>query len=450
MSKGIDFYVREGQKQGLALMKRRKEMRAKKFDTIAVHGIYSMQEALANQGSLIEPIYTSTAQHFEGSDHLEAALAYMIPAWGYTRIANPSIHYLEQTLNLLESYGLDIETDTVATSSGMSAVFMATNPFLNKEKNSKMNFLASGNCYGGTFMLFSERYGKEQAIDVRWIKNNLNINEWENAIDNNTRFIYTEMPSNPGLAVADLAALAELAHSHNIPLIVDSTLTSPALMRPLGFGADIVIHSVSKIMNASGMSIAGAVIARHNIVSKHLSDDAKANFAHYIKLLPARDFGPSLSPFSAIMILNDLRSLRSRAEQMSKTAMQVATWLESQTNIEAVHYPGLKSNQSHTVAKKYMKLVDSDEHHYGYLLGFRVKGGIEATRKVFDKFKMIWRATDLGRAKTVATIPAISTHQQQGEEGRELASIPANLIRLSLGLEHAQDIIADLEQALDF
>lgn len=449
MSKGIDAYVREGQKQGLALLKRRKEMAAKKFDTIAVHGIYSMQEAFANQGSIIEPIYTSTAQHFANSDHLEAALAYMIPAWGYTRIANPSLHYLEQTLSLLEGYGLDLDLDTVATSSGMSAIFMATNPFLSKEKDSKINFVASGNCYGGTFMLFSERYGKEQAIDVRWIRDNLDLSEWENAIDENTRFIYTEMPSNPGLAVADLRALAELARAHNIPLIVDSTLTSPALMRPLEFGADIVIHSVSKVMNASGMSIAGAIVAKHNINSKHISDEAKANFAHYVKLLPARDFGPSLSPFSAIMILNDLRSLRSRVKQMSETAMQVAKTLETNPNIEAVHYPGLESNQTHKTAKKYMKLVDSNEHHYGYLMGFRVKGGVEATRQVFDKFNMIWRATDLGRAKTVATIPAISTHQQQGEEGRELASIPANLIRLSIGLEHAQDIIADLEQALN-
>ncbi|HHO55550.1 MAG TPA: O-acetylhomoserine aminocarboxypropyltransferase/cysteine synthase [Trueperaceae bacterium] len=448
MPQGIDKYVKRGQEQGLALNKRRQEMAAKKFDTIAVHGIYSMQEALQNQGSIIEPIYTSTAQHFNDSDHLEAALAYMIPAWGYTRIANPSIHYLEQTLSLLEGYGFDIDLDTVATSSGMSAVFMATNPFLSQEKNSKMNFVASGNCYGGTFMLFSERYGKEQSVDVRWIRNNLDLSEWKNAIDDNTRFIYTEMPSNPGLAVADLKELAKLAHAHNIPLIVDSTLTSPALMRPLEFGADIVIHSVSKVMNASGMSIAGAIVARHNISSKHLSDEAKANFAHYVKLLPARDFGPALSPFSAVMILNDLRSLRSRVKQMSETAMQVATALEANPNVEAVHYPGLKSNQSHEIAKKYMKLVDSDEQQYGYLMGFRVKNGIEATRKVFDKFNMIWRATDLGRAKTVATIPAISTHQQQGEEGRELASIPANLIRLSIGLEHAQDIIADLEQAL--
>jgi len=257
-----------------------------------------------------------------------------------------------------------------------------------------------------------------------------------------------ELKSKLDLAVADLEALAKLAHSHNIPLIVDSTLTSPALMRPLEFGADIVIHSVSKVMNASGMSIAGAIVAKHNLISKHLSDEAKANFAHYVKLLPARDFGPSLSPFSAIMILNDLRSLRSRVKQMSETALQVATALEANPNIEAVHYPGLASNQSHKIAKKYMRLVDSDEHNYGYLMGFRVKGGVEPTRRVFDKFKMIWRATDLGRAKTVATIPAISTHQQQGEEGRELANIPGNLIRLSIGLEHAQDIIADLEQAL--
>ncbi len=445
---GLDAYVKKGQEVTDRLNKRRKEIRAKKFDTIAVHGVYSMHEAMSNHGSIIEPIYTSTAEHFDNSDHLEAALAYMIPAWGYTRIANPSLHYMEQTIALLESYGFDGDADATATSSGMAAIHMATNPFLNHEYGKKMNIVASGNCYGGTFMLFGERYGKEKSVEIRWIRDNLDLDEWKNAIDENTRFVFTEMPSNPGIAIADLEALANLAHSHEIPLIIDSTLMSPALMRPLKHGADIVVHSVSKIMNATGMSIAGVLVAKHGIVSKHLAEEAKANFAIWVKGLPSRDFGPALSPFNAIMILNDLRSLRSRANQMSKSALKVAKFLEAHPNVDTVNYPGLASNRGHEIAKKYMKLADSDKNRYGYLMGFTVKGGAQAARKVFDKFEMIWRATDLGRVKTVATIPAISTHQQQGEEGRELASIPSNLIRLAIGLEHPKDIIADLSQAL--
>jgi len=449
MPTGTDAYVQKGQDLSEQLSAKRADMRLRKFDTIAVHGIYGMQEALNNHGSIIEPIFTSSAQHFESSDHLETALAYQMPAWGYTRIGNPSTHYLEQTLSLLEGYDFAGEVDAVATSSGMAAIFMATNPFLMQEAKSELNFVASGKCYGGAFMLFSERYEKEKGVDVRWVRNNLNLSEWEASIDKNTRFIYTEMPSNPGLAVTDISALAELAHSHNIPLIVDSTLASPALMRPLSFGADIVIHSLSKVMGASGMSIAGAVLSRRNIMSKTGPDELRENFAQYVKLLPARDFGPALSPFNAVMILNDLRSLRGRVDQMSQSTMQVAKALTEMPGVERVNYPGLTSFEGHAVAKNYMQLVDSTDKRYGHMLSFTVKNGVEATRAAFDKLQMIWRATDLGRVKTVAVVPAISTHQQQGEAGRAVADVPANLIRLSVGLEHPQDVIDDLSQALD-
>ena len=445
---GVDAYIEKGKALSQQLTDKRTEMRTKKFNTIAVHGIYGMQEALSHHGSIIEPIVTSSAQHFENSDHLETALAYQMPAWGYTRIGNPSTHYLEQTLALLEGYDFAGEVDAVATSSGMAAIFMATNSFLTQEASRELNFVASSKCYGGAFMLFSERYGKEQGVDVRWVRNNLDLSEWEQRIDENTRFIYTEMPSNPGLAVTDISALAELAHSHNIPLIVDSTLASPALMRPLSFGADIVIHSLSKVMGASGMSIAGAVLSRRNIMSKTGPDELRDNFAQYVKLLPARDFGPALSPFSAIMILNDLRSLRGRVDQMSQSTMQVARALQEMPAVEKVNYPGLEDFEGHTTASSYMQLVDSDKKRYGHMLSFTVKNGVKATRDAFDKLQMIWRATDLGRVKTVAVIPAISTHQQQGEKGRAAADVPANLIRLSVGLEHPQDVIDDLSQAL--
>lgn len=453
-SKGNSSYIEQGKENSKALAARRQEMREKKFDTIAVHGVYDTQSALANQGSIIEPIFLSTSEAFENSNHLETAFAYQIPAWGYTRMANPSVTFLEETLALLEGYQLSEELTATVTSSGMAAVFMATNPFLERKTGEKINIVASARCYGGSFMLFSERYQKEQDIEIRWVQDPLDTNEWANKIDDGTRFVYGEMPSNPQLSVFDIDSISKLAHQADIPMIVDSTLATPALMRPIQFGADIVIHSVSKSMTKSGFSIAGALISKQNIPSKVGTNEMKENFAQYVKLHPARDFGSSLSPFNAIMTLNDLRTLRSTIHQMSTSALKIAQFLESHPQIESVNYPGLESSEAHSLAKKYLKLVDSEEitgdamNCFGHLLSFCVKGNAESTRKVIDSFKFIPIATDLGRVKSIATIPAISTHQQQGCAGRDLAHIPDNMIRLSVGLENTTDLIKELDQAL--
>ena len=427
--------------------------RRKRFDTIAVHGIYNMEAALANQGSIIEPAYFSPAQHFASSAHMEAALAYQIPSWTYSRIANPTLHYLEATLALLEGYGLDAPTSACATSSGMSAIFMATNPFL-EVSGQPMNIVASAKCYGGTFMLFQQRYAAERGVEVRWVRDGLNLDEWAAAIDGQTRFVFGEMPSNPALAVFDIEGVADLAHQHGVPLIVDSTVATPALLRPLLYGADIVVHSVSKSMTSSGMAIGGALIARHGIPSPVGPDALRENFALYVKLLPFRDHGPALSPFNALMALNDLRTLRMRMDQLSQHTLQVAEFLEAHPAVEEVFYPGLPTSPYHAAARRTMRLADSEEadgtpvHRYGHLLSFTVRGGTAAARRAFDGLEMIWRATDLGRIQSVATMPAISTHQQQGDSGRELAGIPGHLIRLNVGAEHPADIMADLEGAL--
>lgn len=461
---GVQNYIDKGAAMAEAEAGQRAIMRGKKFDTIAVHGIYSLEAALGNQGSILEPAYLSPAQHFENSDHMEAALAYLMPSWTYSRIANPTLHYLEETLALLEGYGYNGEVSACAAGSGMAAIFMATNPFIEVEAANvsgnghtpikRMNIVAGAKCYGGTFMLFS-RYAAERGVEVRWVRDPMNIDEWAANIDANTRFVYGEMPANPSLAVFDIAALAKLAHTYNLPLIVDSTVATPALMRPLQHGADIVVHSVSKSMASSGLAIAGALVARHNLPGRVGPDEIRQNFAMYVKLLPFRDHGPALSPFNAMMILNDLRTLRSKMDHMSGSAMKVAQFLAGHPLIESVAYPGLAAQPGHGLASRYMWLADAEDDYgkpvnrYGHLMGFTVKGGAAAARAAFDNFKMIWRATDLGRIKSVATIPAISTHQQQGDSGRELAGLPANLIRLSVGAEHPADIIADLEQALD-
>ncbi len=460
---GVAEYVARGQALNAAEAAQRAVMRRKKFDTIAVHGLYGMEAALANQGSILEPAYLSPAQHFENSDHMEAALAYLMPSWTYSRIANPTLHYLEETLALLEGYGYDGEVSACATGSGMAAVFMATNPFLaashspiagNGRHGAPMNIVVSAKCYGGTFMLFSQRYAAERGVELRWVRNPLDLAEWAGKIDGHTRFVYGEMPSNPSLGVFDIAAVAGLAHAAGAPLIIDSTVATPALMRPLLHGADIVVHSVSKSMASSGLAIAGAVIARHDLPSPVGPREMRDNFALYVKLLPFRDHGPALSPFNALMAINDLRTLRSRMDTLSRNSLHVARFLAQHPAVESVSYPGLTHDPGHAVASDYMWLVDGEDDYghavnrYGHLLAFTVQGGPAAARRVFDGLQMVWRATDLGRIKSVATIPAISTHQQQGEAGRSLADVPGNLIRLSVGAEHPGDIIADLDQAL--
>jgi len=450
---GVAEYVDRGEAMAAAEATQRAVMRTKRFDTIAVHGVYGMEAALANQGSIIEPGFLSSAQHFENSDHMEAALAYLMPAWVYSRIANPTVHYLEETLALLDGYGFDGETSAVATSSGMSAVFMATNPFLAKPEPG-MNVVVSARCYGGTFMLFSERYGAERGIEVRWVCDPLDLDEWASKIDAKTRFVYGETPSNPSLSVMDIEAVAALAHGAGAPMIVDSTVATPALMRPIPLGADIVVHSLTKSMTSSGLAVGGAIIARHGITTRFGPDEMRDNFAMYVKLLPFRDHGPGISPFNALMTITDLRTLRHRMDFMSESSRRVARFLADHRHVERVAYPGLDTMPGHDIAARTMWLVDGDDatgrpvNRYGHLLAFEVKGGAQAARRVFDRFEMIWRATDLGRVKSVATIPAISTHQQQGDEGRALASVPPNLIRLNVGGEHPDDVVADLDRAL--
>ena len=431
-----------------------------KFDTIAVHGLYSVQDAIEDyQGSIIEPIFMSSSQAFRDSDELAAALGYLIPSWTYSRIANPSTYYYEWTLALLEGYGFDGETSCCSTSSGMAAIMTAVQPFLMHTRHNtyeRRNFLATAQCYGGTFQQFNVRLSQERDIECRWIEDPTNIDEWASKIDENTRFLYGELPSNPQLGFFDIKAVADLAHSHNLPLIVDSTVATPALLRPICYGADIVVQSATKTLTSSGFGIAGAVIARKGLVTSVPSEELKNDFALYIKYLPNRDYGPNLHPMQAIMTLNDMRTLRSKIDLMSRSTMKVAEYLQGHPMVESVAYLGLKDHPLHELASKYMWLVDAEHdeqygkpvNRYGHLMSFCVKGGAMKAREFFDGLQRIWRATDLGRIKSVATIPAISTHQQQGEEGRKLAHIPPNLVRLCVGAEHPDDVIADLDQAL--
>jgi O-acetylhomoserine/O-acetylserine sulfhydrylase-like pyridoxal-dependent enzyme len=451
-------YVEEGKKLLVERDARIAQAKKWKFDTIAVHGLYSLEEAYArNQGAVIEPLYLSSSQSYRDSDELEAALAYLVPTWCYTRIANPTTYFLEWTMALLEGYRAGVDASCVVTGSGMSAIAMAVDPFLVKQKEGgKINFVSCIQVYGGTFQFFNVRIAKERGIELRWVCKPEEIDDWASKIDENTRFLYMEAPSNPQQSFCDVKAVSDLAHKWGIPFIIDSTCATPALMRPLAQGADIVVHSLTKSITAGGMAVGGALISRKPITTKIANDHPlfKDSFAEYVKFLPCRDNGPAAAPFNAMLALNELRTLRSRMDMVSANCQTVSEWLAKHPKVYQVDFLGLPSHRLHPLAKKYMALVDSDDgtgreiNRYGHLMSFRVDGPPENARKVFDGFKMIFRATDLGRIKSVATIPSISTHQQQGEEARRMADVPPQLIRLCVGGEDPADVIADLEQAL--
>jgi len=458
-SPGVMKYVEAAQKLLAEREAALARMKAMRFDTIAVHGLYTVEEALQrNQGAVIEPLYLSSSQAYADADELEAALAYLVPTWCYTRIANPTTYYLEWVLALLEGYRTGHDTSCLVTASGMSAIAAAVDPFLVKQKDGpeRVNFVSCVQVYGGTYQHFAVRKMKERGQECRWVLHPWDIEEWKSKIDEDTRFLYMEMPSNPQQSFADVKALADLAHAWSIPVIIDATCATPALMRPIAHGADIVVHSLTKSITAGGLAIGGALISRKPIVTKVVNDHPlfKDSFAEYVKFLPYRDNGPASAPVNAIFALNDLRTLRSKMDVVSSNCQKVAEFLQKHPRVYQVDYLGLPSYHLHDLAKRYMSLVDSDDGtgrevpRYGHLMSFRVDGPPANARKVFDRLRMIYRATDLGRIKSVATIPAISTHQQQGEEARRMADVPPQLIRLCVGAEHPDDVIADVDQAL--
>lgn len=450
LSEGVARYVREAERALARRRALRAQVRSLKFDTIAVHGMYAMEEAFAGgQGGIIEPVFPSTSQAYRDSDEMEAALAYLIPTWCYSRIHNPTVSYLEETLALLESYGCPCDASALVTSSGMAAIKQAVEPLVARqgEGEERINFVSAAQVYGGTFQLFSVRM-RERGAMVRWVSKPWEVEAWRELIDEHTRFLYAEMPSNPQQACFDIAAVAELAHAHGIPLLVDATIATPALLRPLAHGADVVLHSLTKTAGAGGFTVAGAIVARHDLTSRHLPEEARADYATWLKLWPFRDSGPCLSAYSAFLLLNELRTLRLKVAHLSANTAQVASFLAHHPRVARVGYLGLPSHPLHPLAARYMQVVDEGTPAFGHLLSFEVRGTAADTRRFFDALQRIWRATDLGRVKSVATIPAISTHQQQGEQGRQLAGIPPTMVRLCVGAEHPEDIIADLKQAL--
>jgi len=456
-SEGVKKYIALAQQAQAEREKAYRRAKKLRFDTLAVHGLYTAREAIEkNQGAVMEPVYMSSGQAYRDSDEMEAAQAGLIPTWAYSRIHNPTLGYLEDTLALLDSYGTDAEAGCIVYSSGMAAIENLTDSLLVRRGDEPINFVATCQIYGGTFQQFNVRKMQERGIEARWVVDSGNIDEWHTKIDKHTRFLYGELPSNPGLAFFDLERPIALAHDHSLPFIADSTIATPVLLRPLSYGADVVVHSVTKTITASGTGTAGAIIARKPIVSNLENEGLKSDLTHYLREYPHRDQGGCLHPMQAFLTMNDLRTLRTRVDIWSQSAMQVARFLAGHRAVVAVNYLGLENHPLYDVASRYLWLVDAEHderyrkpvNRYGHLLSFRVKGGPQAARRVFDRLERIMRVTDLGRVKSIATIPAISTHLQQGEAARNMANIPPDLIRLSVGAEHPDDIIGDLERAL--
>ncbi len=386
-----------------------------KFETLSVHA----GEDVKKNGTIAPPIYQSVSYPYYSADYAAKLFRYEIAGYIYGRMDNPTNTMFEERIAALEG-----AEKGLATSSGMSAIFMSCLELLDKGSN----FVSSAILYGGTNQLFAVTFPKMGFKPV-FVYEPSDIGNWEKAIADNTRFLYLETPSNPNLFVGDIGKIASLAHEHNIPLIVDNTVASPALQQPLILGADVVVHSATKYLSGNSTSISGVIVGKKD----YIESIAKGNY---------RNIGPSLSPFNSWLLLLGMETLSLRMRKHSENAQIVAEFLEEHTKVISVNYPGLKSHPQHSTAKKQMY------GGYSALLSFETKGQLNDARKVIDSFNLIIHTGHLGTTKTLATHPAFTTHQQLTSEERKKIGITDTLIRMSIGIEDVEDIVEDLDQAL--
>jgi O-acetylhomoserine/O-acetylserine sulfhydrylase-like pyridoxal-dependent enzyme len=390
-------------------------MRQRGFCTKAIH---EGHENFRPDATLI-PIYQSVAYPYH--DAREAAEIFRAEKHGYTygRWDNPTVEAFEKRMAALEG-----AEAAIATASGMAAIFLLTHHLVQAGDD----IVSSNRVYGGTFGLFDVGLPRMGAR-VHWITQPDSLDAWKAAITPRTRFLYVESPSNPGLFVGDIRALANLAHAHQLPLVVDNTICTPALQRPLELGADIVVHSTTKYICGNSSALGGIIIG-----SKQLIEDG-------IRKGPIRYLGPAMSPFNAWLNLLSLEHLSLRMDQHCRNALALAQWLEKHPQVVSVNYPGLPSNPYHRLVAPQMKGCSS-------LLSFVIRGGYDEVVKVMDSLELWTHATHLGTCKTIVTHPASTTHSAMGPEELRKADIPPTMIRVSVGLEDIADLIADIEQAL--
>lgn len=415
-------------------------------ETLLVHGGQSPDPVTK---AIAVPIYRTTAYAFEDTEYARKLFALEQPGNIYSRIMNPTVDVFEKRVALLEG-----GTAAVALSSGMAAIAFS---ILNIA-GAGDEIVSAGSLYGGTYNLFANtlpRYG----ITTKFVDESDPTN-FEKAITDKTKAIYAETIGNPSLAVLDIERIAEIAHSHGLPLIIDNTFPSPYGSNPIEFGADVVVHSATKWIGGHGTTIGGIVVdagkfdwtqgrfpgftepdhSYHGL--RYGIDTAAAAFATKLRVQLLRDFGPTLSADAAFNFLQGLETLHLRYTKHCENALKVVEYLENHPYVEYVNYPGKEEFPTHQFAKKYLK------NGYGSIITFGIKGGREAGSTVIDSVQMFCHVANVGDARSLIIHPASTTHQQLTAEELKIAGVGEELIRLSIGLEAPEDIIADLDQAL--
>jgi len=387
------------------------------FETLAVHGLQSNH----TQGPDLAPsIRLSSTFRFESAEQAASVFDGSEDGYVYSRIANPTVDQLQEKMAVLEK-----GEAAVAVASGMAAI--ASTALTLARPGS--NFVSCTTVYGGTFAFFNRDLARLD-IEARFIPPapDLSVTKLDELIDAKTRFLYLETPANPTLDILDIEKWAACANSHRIPLIVDNTFATPYLQSPLSLGAEGVIHSATKYLGGHADCIGGVVVGRRDLI-----EQMKDVYIHH--------FGPVMSPFTAWQILRGIKTLVVRMDRHCINADRVARFLNNHPKVERIFYPGLSSHPGHAVAARQMK-------QFGGMLGFEVAGGVEAGKIVMNNVSLCTLAVSLGDCDTLIQHPASMTHSPYPKEERRKAGITDGLIRLSVGIENADDIIADIDEAL--
>jgi len=364
------------------------------------------------------PLFLTSSFTFDNAEDMRAAFADETDANIYSRFSNPNVKEFVDRLCILENAEAGF-----ATASGMSAVFGSFMALLKKGDH----LLSCNAVFGSTHTVIS-KYMPKYGIDYSYVGTNAIEAEWEAAITPNTKMIYLESPTNPGLDILDIAMISRVAKKHNIILNVDNCFATPIGQTPIDLGADLVVHSATKWIDGQGRVLGGAVVGRKDLI-------------HEIYLF-CRSTGPSMSPFNAWVLSKSLETLEVRMDRHCSNAHYIAEKLEGNDKINFVKYPFLTSHPQHAIAKAQMK-------NGGGVVCFELKGGIEAGRKFLNQIKMLSLTANLGDSRSIASHPASTTHAKLSEAERQATGITPGLIRISVGLEHRDDILADILQALN-
>lgn len=419
-----------------------------KFETIAIHGGYSPDPTTK---AVAVPIYQTTSYAFDDTQHGADLFDLKVTGNIYTRIMNPTTAVLEQRMAELEG-GIG----ALALASGQAAITYAILTIAEAGDN----IVSVGTLYGGTYNLFAHTL-PQYGITVRFAdyRNPASFNA---LIDEKTKAVYCESIGNPLGNVVDIGALAEVTHAHGIPLIVDNTVPTPYLCRPFEFGADIIVHSLTKYLGGHGNSIGGILIDSGKFPWAEYPDRFKrlntpdvsyhgviytealgpAAYIGRARVVPLRNMGAAISPFNSFLILQGIETLSVRMDRICSNTLAVANYLKTHPKVSWVKYAGLPEHPEHFLTQKYMNGKASG------ILTFGVQGGIKGGVRFQDALKLITRLVNIGDAKSLACHPASTTHRQLNPEEMEKAGVSADMVRLSIGLEHINDLIDDLEQAL--